>query len=102
MPTSKPQLENIKTKLDQLGDFTCRPMMGEYLLYSRGVYIGGIYDAKILLKNNPDLAQYHLPEKVPYQNAKPMYLLEDLDGPLASEILNASYNYFVTHSPKKK
>ena len=54
-------------------------MMGEYLLYQDGVLFGGIYDDRLLVKITPENQKYHMSEEVPYKNAKPMYLVEDLD-----------------------
>jgi len=44
MSTSKADLNKILTKLEPLGVFTARPMMGEFLLYHNGILIGGVYD----------------------------------------------------------
>lgn len=66
--------------LEQLPDgITCRPMMGEFLLYSGGVLFGGIYDDRLLVKIVPKNAEFNMPEAIPYKGAKPMYLVEDVD-----------------------
>lgn len=54
-------------------------MMGEYLLYQDGILFGGIYDDRLLLKITSENQKYQMPEEIPYENAKPMYLVEDLD-----------------------
>ena len=54
-------------------------MMGEFLLYSAGVLFGGIYDDRLLVKIVPENAQYKMSESTPYDGAKPMYLVEDVD-----------------------
>ena len=56
-------------------------MMGEYLLYCGGVLVGGIYDNRLLLKPTPSIL-IRLPDAVmqhPYDGAKPMVLIEDVD-----------------------
>ena len=66
--------------LEQLSDgITCRPMMGEFLLYSGGVLFGGIYDDRLLVKIVPKNAEFNMSEAIPYDGAKPMYLVEDVD-----------------------
>lgn len=40
----------ILEQLRDLGNIDCRPMMGEYLLYYKGVLFGGIYDNRLLIK----------------------------------------------------
>ncbi len=101
MPTTKAQIDQIQTELAPIGDFTYRAMMGEYLVYYEGVYIGGIYDGIILLKDNPELEKYHLTKKVPYTNAKAMHILDHRHNPQTAEILQTARNYFLAHPPKK-
>lgn len=79
MATSKAFRDFILEQLSLLDDITCRPMMGEYLLYYHGVLFGGIYDSRLLVKIKPGNAQFNLPLAIPYQGAKPMYQIEDLD-----------------------
>ena len=59
---------------------THRKMMGEYLLYSEGIIIGGIYDDRLLLKDVPAARKSFPCEDIPYEGAKPM-LLVDSDDP---------------------
>ena len=59
---------------------THRKMMGEYLLYSEGFIIGGIYDDRLLLKDVPAARKSFPSEDTPYEGAKPM-LLVDSDDP---------------------
>lgn len=67
--------------LEQLAELrvTSSPMMGEYLLYNDGVYFGGVYDDRLLVKIVKDNAMYDMEQALPYEGAKPMYLVEDLD-----------------------
>lgn len=59
---------------------THRKMMGEYLLYSEGIIIGGIYDDRLLFKDVTIARESFPSEDVPYEGAKPM-LLVDSDDP---------------------
>lgn len=67
--------------LEQLAELnvTSRPMMGEYLLYKDGVYFGGVCDDRLLVKIVKDNEVYDMEQALPYEGAKPMYLVEDLD-----------------------
>lgn len=79
MSTTKDYKDFILEQLSEIENIECKPMMGEYLLYQNGVLFGGIYDDRFLVKITPTNQKYQMPEEIPYQNAKPMYLIEDLD-----------------------
>lgn len=67
--------------LEQLpSDVTCRPMMGEFLLYFNGILFGGIYDDRLLVKIVPENGHFGMTAEIPYKNAKPMYFVEDVDN----------------------
>ncbi len=55
-------------------------MMGEFLLYSNNVLFGGIYDDRLLVKIVPENEQYKMTKENPYDGAKPMYFVEDVDN----------------------
>ena len=57
-----------------------KPMMGEYLLYYDGVLFGGIYDDRLLVKIVDTNKKYNMEESIPYETAKPMYLVDDVDN----------------------
>ena len=59
---------------------THRKMMGEYLLYSEGVLLGGVYDDRLLFEDVPAARKSFPSEDIPYEGAKPM-LLVDSDNP---------------------
>ncbi|MDY6024085.1 MAG: hypothetical protein SPJ19_04725, partial [Candidatus Borkfalkiaceae bacterium] len=67
--------------LEQLSDLrpTYRAMMGEFLIYVNGVYFGGVYDDRFLVKKTSTNKEYGLTEELPYDGAKPMYLVENVD-----------------------
>lgn len=81
MTTSKAECNQILEKLAPIGDFTVRPMMGEFLLYHNGVLVGGIYDNRLLVKKSDSNASCDLPEEIPYASAKrTMYHITDFDN----------------------
>lgn len=94
MTTSKEDCNQILAKLEPLGDFTARPMMGEFLLYYNGTLIGGVYDNRLLIKKSDSNANCDLPEELPYATAKrTMYHIANFDdmSQVQTIIINA-YN----------
>ena len=79
MASTKEYRDFILEQLSEAPNITCRPMMGEFLLYSAGVLFGGIYDDRLLVKIVPENEQYKMSESIPYDGAKPMFLVEDVD-----------------------
>ena len=55
-------------------------MMGQYLLYYSGVLFEGIYDNKLLIKIVNGNKKYNLESAIPYDGAKLMYHIGDLDN----------------------
>ena len=80
MASTKEYKDFILEQLSEVPNITCRPMMGEFLLYSNGILFGGIYDDRLLVKIVPENKPYNMPKEIPYPGAKPMYLIEDLDN----------------------
>ena len=80
MATSKEYKEFILEQLNLLDNITCKSMMGEYLLYFNGLLFGGIYDNRLLVKKTETNKKYNMEEQIPYETAKPMYLVDDLDN----------------------
>ncbi len=80
MATRKEYRDFILEQLSLLDDITCKSMMGEYLLYYEGLLFGGIYDERFLVKIVENNKKYNMSEAIPYTNAKPMYLVEDVDN----------------------
>ena len=82
MASNKDYLTFVLEQLSDLDDISYRAMMGEYILYFRGKIIGGIYDDRLLLKpvqsaiSLMPTATYELP----YEGAKEMLLVEDIDN----------------------
>lgn len=82
MASSKDYLTFVLEQLTDLDGVTYRAMMGEYILYFREKIVGGIYNNRLLIKPVPSAislmptATYELP----YQGAKEMLLVEDIDN----------------------
>ena len=80
MATTKDYRNFILDSLSLLPNITCKPMMGEYLLYYNGILFGGIYDDRLLVKKTTTNEKYELGEAIPYDTGKPMYMIEDVDN----------------------
>ena len=80
MASTKDYRDFILEQLSEAPNITCRPMMGEFLLYSNNVLFGGIYDDRLLVKIVPENKRYEMTEEIPYDGAKPMYFVEDVDN----------------------
>ena len=91
MASTKEYRDFILEQLSKAPNITCRPMMGEFLLYSNNVLFGGIYDDRLLVKIVSENEQYKMTEEIPYDGAKPMFLVEDVDDKeKLAEIVNAT------------
>ena len=80
MATTKDYKDFILEQLNLLDNITCKSMMGEYLLYYNGVLFGGIYDDRLLVKIVECNKKYNMQESIPYDGAKRMYLVGDVDN----------------------
>ena len=80
MASSKKYRDYVLGQLSEIPNITYRPMMGEFLLYYGGILFGGIYDDRLLVKIVPENTKFDLKEVVPYDGAKPMYFVEDIDN----------------------
>ena len=93
MSSTKEYKDYILEQLSILSDISYRPMMGEYLLYYKGVLFGGIYDDRLLVKKVDSNKKYNMQESIPYENAKPMYLVDNIDNmELLKQIVMEIYN----------
>ncbi len=79
MASSKNYRDFILEQLSLLDNITCKSMMGEYLLYYNGKLFGGIYDDRLLVKIVDSNKKYNMEESIPYETAKPMYLVDEVD-----------------------
>lgn len=74
-------LTYILDQLKSVEGISYRAMMGEYVLYCRGIVFGGIYDDRFLIKDTPS-ARRLLPDalsEIPYEGAKTMIRVPDTD-----------------------
>lgn len=83
MASDKGYLDFVLEQLSGLDGITYRPMMGEYILYYQGKIIGGIYDDRFLVKATPSACRMmpDAQEELPYDGAKPMLLVDNVDSP---------------------
>ena len=81
MASEKEYLEYVLEQLSDVPGVTYRPMMGEFILYARDKIIGGIYDDRLLVKITKASARLmpDAPETLPYEGAKPMLLVENVE-----------------------
>ena len=93
MASTKEYRDYVLEQLSILGDISYKPMMGEYLLYYRGVLFGGIYDDRLLIKEVESNKKYELSEEIPYNGAKSMYQIDNIEDPEElREIIINTYN----------
>ena len=89
--TTKEYRDYVLDEINMDG-ITCKPMMGEYLLYYNNVLFGGIYDDRLLVKKVDNNKKYNMEEAIPYEGAKTMYLVDVDDKDLVKEIVLDTYN----------
>ncbi len=101
MASSKDFLDYVLEQLSSLPDITYRAMMGEYILYYRGKVAGGIYDNRLLVKPTASALKIlpNAPEEIPYEGAKPMLLIQDVDD---RETLERLFDAIYPDLPEKK
>ena len=82
MASSKDYLTYVLDQLSGCEGIATRTMMGEYILYYKGRIVGGIYDDRLLVKDVPSAraALQDAPLEVPYDGAKQMLLVEQVDN----------------------
>lgn len=101
MASSKEYLHYILEQLSGLEAITYRAMMGEFILYYRGRIVGGIYDDRLLVKP-VKAALSAMPSAVyepPYDGAKPMLLVEEVDS---KEFLTGLFTAMYSELPAPK
>ena len=105
MASTKGYIDFILEQLSELDDITCRPMMGEYVLYYRGRIFGGVYDDRFLVK--PVKAACALmpraERELPYEGAKEMLLVDNVeDRAFLRELVEAMYPELPAPKQKKR
>ena len=81
MASTKEYRDFVLEQLSIMNNITYKPMMGEYLLYYKDKLFGGIYDDRLLVKKVDNNSNFIMEEVIPYKNAKPMYLVDNIDDP---------------------
>ena len=105
MASSKEYLAFILGQLSELEEITYRAMMGEFIINYRGRIVGGIYDNRLLVKPVKAAIRYMptAPYEVPYEGAKEMLLVEEVDHKeFLTGLFHAMYEELPTPKPKKK
>ena len=105
MASSKEYLAFILGQLSELEEITYRAMMGEFIIYYRGKIVGGIYDNRLLVKPVKAAIRYMptAPYEVPYEGAKEMLLVEEVDNKeFLTGLFRAMYKELPAPKPKKK
>lgn len=105
MSTSKDFLEFVLEQLSDLEEITYRQMMGEYIIYYRGKITAYICDNRFLVKpvNAAKALMPDAPIEPPYEGAKDMLLVENIDNKVfLTELFNEMYDELPAPKPKKK
>lgn len=105
MASSREYLDFILGQLSGLEEVTYRAMMGEFILYYRGKIVGGIYDDRLLVKPVKAVVSRmpEAPQELPYEGAKPMLLVENVDDrDFLAELFRAMYEELPAPKPKKR
>lgn len=104
MASSKEYLDFVLEQLSGLDEITYRSMMGEYIIYYCGKIAAYVCDDRLLVK--PVKAAVSLMPKalydVPYEGAKEMLLVEDIDDKdFLTRLFTAMYDELPALKPKK-
>lgn len=98
-------VEYVIGQLERAGTIRWRRLFGEYALYLDGVYFGGVMDDRFLVKITPGgqaLIQ-DCPKALPYEGAKPMLLIEELDErELLAELVQTTVRELPPAKPRRK
>lgn len=104
MASSKEYLDFVLEQLSGLDEITYRAMMGEYIIYYCGKIAAYVCDDRLLVK--PVKAAVSLMPKalydVPYEGAKEMLLVEDIDDKdFLTRLFTAMFDELPAPKPKK-
>ena len=105
MAASRSYLEYILDSLSGLDDITHRAMMGEYIIYYRGKIAAYICDDRLLVKTVAAAERLlpNAPRELPYEGAKPMYLVDNTDDKdYLKGLVEAMYEQLPSPRTKKK
>lgn len=105
MATKKEYLNFILDQLSGLEEITYRMMMGEYIIYYRGKIAAYVCNDRFLVKPVESVRKMvpDAPLEPPYDGAKDMVLIEDIDNKeFLQELFEAMYEELPAPKPKKK
>ena len=105
MASSKNYLQFVLEQLSELDEITYRTMRGEFLIYYRGKFVGGIDEYRLLVKPTKSAIAYMTDPvyEVPYEGAKEMLLVEEVDQKeFLTGLFHAMYDELPLPKPKKK
>ena len=96
--------EYVAFILEQCEGLSARAMMGEYVLYYDGKVVGGVYDNRLLVKPTPSAKKMmpNAPMELPYEGAKEMLLVEDMEDKAFLQSLFAAIAEEVNEPRKRK
>lgn len=105
MATSKEYMAFVLDQLSGLEEISSRSMMGEYIVYYRGKIGAYVCDNRLLVK--PVAAAKRLlpdaPLEPPYEGAKEMLLVEELDDrEFLTKLFEEMYEELPEPKPKRK
>ncbi len=104
MATTKDYLGYILEQLSKLEDITYRSMMGEYIIYYHGKITAYICDNRFLVKpvEAAKALMPNAPMEPPYEGAKEMLLVENVDDrEFLCELFESMYDELPMPKPKK-
>lgn len=102
MASSKDYLDFVLEQLSELDDISYRAMMGEYVIYYRGLVVAGVYDNRFLVKPTKSAVAImpNATKEIPYPKGREMLLVTDIeDRQLLRDLFIAVYNDLL---PRKK
>ncbi len=105
MATTQDYIHFIAEQLSDLDDISIRSMMGEYIVYYRGKIAAYVCDNRFLVKPVASAIAMlpDAPFQPPYEGAKDMLLVEDIDNrELLRMLFEKMYDELPAPKPKKK
>lgn len=105
MATTQDYIRFIAEQLSDLDDISIRSMMGEYIVYYRGKIAAYVCDNRFLVKPVASAIAMlpDAPFQPPYEGAKDMLLVEDIDNrELLRTLFEKMYDELPAPKPKKK
>lgn len=105
MASSKEYLDFVLEQLSDLDEITYRAMMGKYIIYYGGKIAAYVCDDRLFVKpvKAAVLLMPNAAYGLPYEGAKEMLLVEDIDDKdFLTRLFTAMYDELPTPKPKRK